>query len=369
MERAYWLAWAKIPQIGPVLLKRIYQRLGSLAAAWEAPDLDLLEVEGIGKQTITGIVAARQEIDPAKVLADYQKNNPHFWTPSDPEYPKLLWEIPDPPPVLHYLGNLTAWAERSTVGIVGTRHPTGYGRRWSQKIGKALAEHGFTVVSGMADGVDAESHRGCLEAKGKAIAVVGTGVDVVYPPKNQSLYQEILKSGLVVSEYPNGTRPDRAHFPSRNRIIAGLCRATIVIEAPEKSGALITAHQANEYCRDVFALPGSLDAPQSLGCLKLINNGAQIILGIDELISALGAMPGLDRESQSEVMQPAVQLPLLEPIQQRILEAIAFGEPMGFDRIVEIVKLPTGEVSGSLLQLELMGAIAQSPGMRYQRLV
>lgn len=369
MERAYWLAWSKIPQIGPVLLKRIYQQFGTLAAAWEAPDMELLEVEGIGKQTITGIVAARQEVDPSKVLAEYQLKNPHFWTPSDPEYPKLLWEIPDPPPILHYLGNLTAWAERSTVGIVGTRNPSAYGRRWAQKIGKALAEHGFTVVSGLADGVDAEAHRGCLASQGKAIAVVGTGVDVVYPPKNQSLYQEIIKSGLVVSEYPHGTRPDRAHFPSRNRIIAGLCRATIVIEAPEKSGALITAHQANEYCRDVFALPGSLDVPQSLGCLKLINTGAQIILGIDELISALGNMPGLDRESQIAVTQPAVQLPLLEPMQQSILEAIAFGEPMGFDRLVEIVGLPTGEVSGALLQLELMGAIAQSPGMRYQRLV
>ncbi len=370
MEQAYWLAWAKIPQIGPVLLKRIYQRFGSLAVAWDAPDLDLLEVEGIGRQTITSIVAARLEVDPSKVLEDYQQNNPYFWTPSDPGYPKLLWEIPDPPLVLHYLGNLTAWTERSTVGIVGTRNPSGYGRRWAQKIGKALAENGFTVVSGMADGVDAEAHRGCLESQGHAIAVVGTGVDLVYPPKNQSLYQEIIKSGLVVSEYTNGTRPDRAHFPARNRIIAGLCRAIIVIEAPEKSGALITAHQANEYCRDVFALPGSLDAPQSLGCLKLINNGAQIILGIDELMLSLGAMPGLDRESQIEATQISrqVQLPLLEPVQQRILEAIAFGEPVGFDRIVETVKLPTGEISGALLQLELMGAIAQSPGMRYQRL-
>ncbi|WP_019503068.1 DNA-processing protein DprA [Pseudanabaena sp. PCC 6802] len=365
MEKAYWLAWSKVPQIGPVSLKRIYQHFGNLKDAWSASSSELLEVEGIGKQIASVITATRREIDPPALLEEYQRQNPRFWTPSDDEYPKLLWEIPDPPPILHYAGSLTKWAERSTVGMVGTRSPSGYGRRWAQKIGKALAEHGFTVVSGLADGVDAEAHRGCLSGEGNAIAVVGTGVNIVYPPKNQSLYQEIIKSGLVVSEYPHNTQPDRVHFPARNRIIAGLCRATIVIEAPEKSGALITAHQANEYGRDVFALPGSLDTHHSLGCLKLIGNGAQVILGVDELIAALGAMPGLDPDPQTE----PVQLPLLEPTQQRILAAIAFGEPIGFDRIVETVGLPAGEVSGALLQLELIGAIAPSPGMRYQRLI
>ncbi|CAN1212723.1 DNA-processing protein DprA [Tumidithrix helvetica PCC 7403] len=362
MERAYWLAWSTIYGIGSVLLKRIYLGFGSLEAAWKAPIEELAEIEGLGKQVCEAIQRDRLSLDPQQLLTEYLSKNPDFWTPADPEYPKLLWEIPDPPPILYYRGNLKSWSERYTVGIVGTRSPTGYGRRWTKKIAQALAERGFTVVSGLADGVDAEAHLGCLGVQGQTIAVVGTGVDRVYPPRNQSLYQKILETGLVLSEYPQGTPPDRAHFPKRNRIIAGLCRATIVIEAPERSGALITAHQANDYNREVFALPGSLDVEQAKGCLNLIDKGAQIILGIDELLAALGMLPQLDSG-----IEP-VQLALLDPTQQKILEAIGFDEAVSFDRIIEQVNLPSGEVSGALLQMELLGAIAQVPGMRYQRL-
>lgn len=371
MERAYWLAWSKVHGIGSVLLKRIQQKFGSLETAWSLPASDLKTVEGLGGVTVEGAIASRREISPLSLLAESEQRNKAFWTPADPGYPKLLWEIPDPPPIVYYRGHLTSWLERSTVGIVGTRNPSAYGRRWAKKIGMALAENGFTVVSGLADGIDAEAHKACLEVNGNAIAVVGTGVDLIYPPKNLALYQQILKTGLVLSEYPDGTGPDRKHFPQRNRIIAGLCRATIVIEAPDRSGALITAHQANDYGRDVFALPGSLDMPESRGCLNLISRGADIILGIDELLTVLGTMPGLDGVAPSvpEHIQTSIPFGELEPIQQKILDVLSFGELMGFDRIVEQVNLPAGEVSGTLLHLELLGAIAQSPGMRYQRLI
>lgn len=362
MERAYWLAWSQVRGIGPVLMKRIYQAFGSMSEAWQAAPNELQEVEGIGGQTLDTIRQAQQEIEPIALLADHEHHNLNFWTPSDREYPQLLWEIPDPPPLLYYRGHLTEWNERNTVAIVGTRRATPYGRRWTKKIVNALAERGFTIISGMAEGIDGEAHKACLEVGGQTIAVVGTGVDQVYPYKHKDLYKQILDTGLVVSEYPKGTPPDKKHFPARNRIIAGMSRVTLVMEAPDRSGALITAYQANEYGRDVYALPNSLEVHEAKGCLKILGKGAQAILGVDELLEALGMLPNLD------VPAPTIAISQLPPLQQNILQAIGFGEPVGLDAIVEQVKSPSGEVLGALTQLELAGAIAPYPGMRYQRL-
>ena len=362
MERAYWLAWSQVRGIGSVLIKRLYLAFGSMSEAWQALPSDLQEVEGIGGQTLETIRQAQREVEPLSLLAVHERKNLNFWTPSDREYPQLLWEIPDPPPLLYYHGHLTQWNERNTVAIVGTRNSTPYGRRWTKKIVTALAERGFTIISGMAEGIDGEAHRACLEVGGQTVAVVGTGVDCIYPPKHKSLYEQFGASGLVVSEYPQGTPPDKKHFPARNRIIAGLSRVTLVIEAPERSGALITAYQANEYNRDVYALPNSLDVNEAKGCLKLLSKGAQAILGVDELLESLGMLPNLD------VPVPAIAIADLPLLQQNILQAIGFGDPVGFDAIVEQAKAPAGEVSGALLQLELIGAIAPYPGMRYQRL-
>ena len=180
-----------------------------------------------------------------------------------------------------------------TIAIVGTRRPSPYGLKWTRRLTHRLSQEGFTIVSGLAAGIDTEAHRTCLSLSGRTVAVVGTGVDVVYPRRNQSLYDEIIETGLVVSEYPAGTPPDRLQFPQRNRIIAGLSRATLVTEAPQKSGALITAYLANEFCRDVYALPGSLDNPNSRGCLGLITRGAQLVMDEDNLIQTLQEMPSL----------------------------------------------------------------------------
>lgn len=386
MERAYWLAWSTIPRIGSVLLKRIYQKFGSLEIAWQASGLELAEVDGLGFQTIDGIIAARNAINPQELLALHETQNHHFWTPSDPEYPQLLWEIPDPPPVLYHHGNVNKWSEETAIAIIGTRNPSSYGRKWARKIATALAEHGFIVVSGLAEGIDAVAHQTCLEAGGISLAVVGTGVDKVYPAKHLQLYQELLKTGAVISEYPHGTTPEKSHFPQRNRIIAGLCRASIVIEAPVRSGALITAYQANEYGRDVYALPGALDTEQAIGCLQLINRGAQIILGINELLESLGAMPQIDTQLEigvdsqklgsekrktkksSVVSVPELDLSSLDPSQQRIMQVLSFDELKSLDRLVLDSGLGSSQVSLALLQLEMSGAIAQSSGMRYLRL-
>ena len=364
MEKAYWLAWSQVRGIGPVLIKRLYQAFGSMSEAWQALPLDLQQIEGIGGQTLESIRQAQREVEPLSLLAIHEHRNLNFWTPSDREYPQLLWEIPDPPPILYYQGHLTQWNERNTVAIVGTRRATPYGRRWTKKIVTALTERGFTIISGMADGIDGEAHKACLELGGQTIAVVGTGVDQIYPHKHKSLYGEIINSGLVVSEYPQGTPPDKKHFPARNRIIAGLSRATLVMEGDLGSGALITAFQANEYGRDVYALPNSLDVREARGCLKLLSKGAHAILGVDELLEALGMLPNLD----TSVSVPAIAIANLPPLQQSILQAIGYSDPVGLDAIVEQVKAPSGEVLGALTHLELLGAIAPYPGMRYQRL-
>ncbi len=370
-ERDYWLAWSQVDRVGPVLLKRLQQQFGTLANAWKASATQLQQVEGIGYQLATAVTAARSQINLEQFLEQHSLKNPYFWTPADADYPHLLLEIPSPPPVLYYRGRVQLQenqAIRPLVGIVGTRDPSEYGKRWTRRISTALVKRGFTVVSGMAAGIDTEAHIGCLEAGGRTIAVLGTGVDQIYPPRNQPLYEQIVAQGLLVSEYPAGTKPNRIHFPQRNRIIAGLCRAVLVMEAPTKSGALITAHYANDFCRDVYALPGSLDNYKSLGCLGLLNGGAHVILNEGHLLEMLGAIPELDSAVQLPLFTPEQPTPMppLEPELAQVLKALA-PEAKPFDLIVQQVGLAAGSVSSALLQLELLGLVSQLPGMRYQR--
>ncbi|WP_293151845.1 DNA-processing protein DprA [Microcoleus sp. bin48.metabat.b7b8b9.023] len=379
-ERAYWLAWSQINGIGPILLQRLHQHFKTLAEAWMAKPVDLMRVEGFGKQVIDTTVQERSKLNPEEFIEKHLINNPCFWTPADPDYPSLLLEIPSPPPVVYYRGLVDRKENQGitpTVAIVGTRSPSEYGRRWTRKISVALAKNGFTVVSGFAAGIDTEAHTSCLEAGGRTLAVFGTGVDIVYPKPNERLCDRLLQQGLAISEYPAGTQPNKTNFPRRNRIIAGLSRATIVIEAPQKSGALITAYQANEFCRDVYVLTGRLDDERSFGCLELLSKGAHPILpnsdrllSEDRLLEMLGAMPKLDSAQQLSLFPtnpaPEKQEPLLDGELAVVLKALGSG-PNSLDTIVEAAGLEAGTVSGILLQLELLGLVSQLPGMRYQR--
>ncbi len=379
-ERAYWLAWSQINGIGPILLQRLQQHFDSLATAWTAKPVDLMRVDGFGKQTIDTTVQERSKLNPEEFIEKHLIKNPCFWTPADPDYPRLLLEIHSPPPVLYYRGNVDIKENQGitpTVAIVGTRSPSEYGRKWTRKISTALAKNGFTVVSGLAAGIDTEAHTACLEAGGRTFAVFGTGVDIVYPKQNERLCDRILQQGLAISEYPAGTQPNKTNFPRRNRIIAGLSRATIVIEAPQKSGALITAYQANNFCRDVYVLTARLDDERSFGCLELLSKGAHPILpnsdrllSEDRLLEMLGAMPKLDSAQQLSLFPtnppPQKQDPPLDAELAVVLGAIGSGTS-SFDTIVEAARLEAGTVSGILLQLELLGLVSQLPGMRYQR--
>jgi DNA processing protein len=368
-ERGYWIAWSQISGIGPVLLRRLQQHFGNLSTAWQAGKAELAQVEGFGLQTIEKVVKERSHLHPEQILSQHQEENPNFWTPADADYPRLLLETPSPPPVLYYRGEVDLsenLGQKPLVGIVGTRQPSDYGIRWTRQISTALAKNGFTVVSGMAEGIDTEAHGATIKAGGRTLAVLGTGVDVIYPHKNRDLYKQILDAGLVLSEYPAKTPPDRKNFPRRNRIIAGLSRAILVMEAPLKSGALITATYANDFGRDVYALPGRLDDYPSQGCLKLLSQGASIIFReLDELLTMLGAVPQLDAVTTSPSPEQ-LRLPTLPPQMQQIIDAIAC-DTLSFDAIVHKTGSPASSVSSVLLQLELMGLISQLPGMRYQK--
>ncbi len=382
-ERTYWLAWSQVSGVGPILLDRLQQHFGSLAAAWNADAPDLLAIDGIGPQSLIKISAARAKIDPEQLLTTHAAANPQWWARIDPEYPRLLCEIPAAPSILYYRGTINIAENQGnipTIAIVGTRDPSDYGKRWARKISACLATKGFTIISGMAQGIDTEAHLACLEAGGRTIAAVGTGVDLVYPPRNQKLWSDIQQQGLVVSEYIAGTPPDRSHFPARNRIIAGLSRVTIVIEAPTKSGALITAYQANDFNRDVYVLPGSIDNPNAIGCLGLLSRGAQPILSLDHLLELISAIPQLDRPQQLQLFTPAAKIsthlavsnikisppPDLAPDLQQVWLVVT-DQPASFDQIVTRSQLPTATVSSLLLQLELLGFVTQLAGMRYQR--
>ncbi|MEB3211249.1 MAG: DNA-processing protein DprA [Leptolyngbyaceae bacterium] len=397
-ERAYWLAWSQVQGIGPTLMFRLKTHFGSLAVAWEASVDALMDVDGIGLQTAQEIVNRRSPLNPAQMLEQHSQQNPHFWTPADDAYPQLLLEIPDPPPILYYRGQVNLEENQGRVpaiAIVGTRSPSDYGKRWTRRISTALAQAGVTVVSGLADGVDAEAHKSCLNAGGRTVAVIGTGVNIVYPWTNRAIAKEIVQTGLILSEYPMGTKPDRTHFPRRNRIIAAFCRAVLVIEAPERSGALITAHLANDYHRDVYALPGSLDNENSMGCLRLINTGAHMILSEAHLLETIGAIPQLAEETASgssltaqqstqgqlslmaqtsstvrqsaPIQPPPIQPPPnLSPELDCVFQAVTI-DPRLLDTIVEETAMPVGDVLAALVQLEMMGLVAQQPGMMYQK--
>ncbi len=376
LDRSYWLAWREINGIGAILLHRLWQHFGSVEKAWNASSRELQQVEGIGESRAEKIVADRLHLNPEKILATYQQYNPHFITPDDRPYPKILKTIPDAPTILHYRGDITILESLETqhgIAIVGTRKAGKYGSIWAERYGQVLTQEGFVIISGLAEGIDRIAHEACLDAGGKTIAVLGNGVDQVYPPSNRQLYDRIEQSGLILSEYPSGTKPDRKHFPARNRIVAGLSQVTLVMEAGLASGALITANLANEYGRDVYALAGNLDSPQSEGCIHLISQGAHILPKTEKFLELLDVMP------RTYVTEPEVQslvkaleekispiLPTLEASLQQLLKSIvSLNNNAPMDLIIQQTAMSTSEASSGLLQLELMGLIIQNPGMRY----
>jgi DNA processing protein len=303
-------------------------------------------------------VRERRTIDLDGELAKLDRLGVQAVTLDDDTYPRLLRHIPSPPPVLYVRGTLLT-TDEVAIGIVGTRRATGYGVDLTNTFAGRLAEAGVTVVSGLALGIDTVAHRAALDAGGRTIAVFGCGLDTIYPPRNRHLAERIVESGALVSEYALGTKPDARNFPVRNRIISGLSRGVLVVEAPIKSGALITTAFAADQGRDVYAIPGSALSANSAGCHELIRNGATLVTSADQILQQL------DIATAQEHSQTRMILP--ETDTERILYAIVGAAPRHVDELCHESGLPIHAVSGTLLAMELKGLVRQSGAQHYVR--
>ena len=354
-EKAYWVGLNLVKGIGSVRFKQLTDFFGSAQAAWEAPPVGWLSA-GISQKVVSQFILVRQQVDLDLVMEKASVNGVEILTWQDADYPRRLKEIDQSPPVLFVKGSIGVeddWA----VAVVGTRRVTPYGRQVADELGRYLAQNGVTVVSGLARGVDAIAHQSALQAGGRTFAVMGSGVDVIYPPEHRKLAGDITRQGALISDYPLGTQPDGVNFPPRNRIISGLSLATVVVEAGEKSGALITAEFAVDQGRDVFAVPGSILAAQSEGTNHLIEQGARPLLRMNEILEAL-------KLEQIPEKQQVRKLAPMTSDEKKLLTNLS-SEPVHIDQLCELTGLPITDVSATLTMMELKGFVSQVGGMNY----
>jgi len=355
-RKAYWVGFNMVKGIGAVRMQALLDHFGDPSIAWQAP-IDALAAAGLSARIIENLLQVRSRVQLPEYLEKLARLDIQVLTCEDESYPSRLKEIDQPPPVLYVRGTLLpedTWA----VAIVGTRRITSYGRQVADEMACFLAQNGVTVVSGLARGVDAVAHDAALKAGGRTIAVLGCGVDRVYPPEHARLAERLMAQGALVSDYAPGTPPDGVNFPPRNRIISGLSLATVVVEAGEESGALITATFAAEQGREVFAVPGNITAPQSKGANRLIQDGARPLLKPQDLLEALQ----LTQVSEHKAARTA--LPPADETEARLLKTITL-EPLHIDEIREMLALPIEKVSATLALMELKGMVRQVGGMRY----
>jgi len=369
----HWLTLSMTDGIGPILSRRLIERAGSAEAACGASVALLRTVEGIGTSKASKIAASLAEAR-GKVVAEIEKARSlgvDFVTPEDEAYPHLLQTIPDPPLVLYVKGTLEP-RDLNAIAIVGARKCSFYGREQAERFGMMLAGAGFTVVSGGARGVDSAAHRGAMSVtNGRTLAVMGSGIDVVYPPENRELFDQISDHGAVISEYPLGTPPIAENFPKRNRVVSGMSRGVLVIEADERSGALITARQAaDEHNRVVMAIPGRVDNPQSAGPHKLIRQGATLVTRVEHIIEAVGALdasiPEMPLFEHRDEPAPPKIVTILSDHQQTIIDSLSI-DPQDVDSITERTQLEVSIVLRELTLLTLKGRVKRVNGQRYVR--
>ena len=351
--------------VGPVRVRQLLQHFGDAPSILKASEAQLRQVKGVGDDVAAEIASWEKNIDLAAELKRIEEFGCHVVTQADDDYPALLKEIYDPPVVLYVKGKLNE-KDRNGVAMVGSRQTTPYGMEVARKLGYQLAYIGVTVVSGGARGIDTASHQGALSAKGRTIAVLGTGINIVFPPENAELFERIAANGAVVSQYPFNRNADKQSFAIRNRIVAGMTLGTVVVEANLSSGALITANFAVEYGRQVFAVPGRIDSPRSKGCHDLIKKGAKLCEGAEDILSEFEYLfPGSNKPpSASETgVLPALTLSENE---QRIYDALS-KDPSSIDDVIRQSGLPSSAVSVGLLGLEMKRLIRQLPGKMFLR--
>ena len=385
----YWLWLTELPGLTNQTRLALLRHFPTPEDVYYADPEEVLLTEGITREQAK-LLEDKDCSGADRILADCQRLDLDILTIQDAGYPNRLRNIYDPPCLLYVRGRLPAFDDEASIAVVGTRDCTPYGVSSAEKLGYGLAAGGAVVVSGLARGVDSAALRGALRAGGTVTAVLGNGLDVVYPPENQYLYEDVAAAGALVSEYPPGTSPEAKHFPVRNRIMSGLCVATLVVEAPARSGALITAGTALEQGRDVFAVPGPIDAPASVGCNRLIRDGAGLVSdawdilgeyeprfpdklrreGARETPAVLGYQAR--QKTEPKPVPPSVSLShndySLTDDQIRLLRALT-EEPMLVDDLIELTDIPTRRVLSALTVLEIEHLVTQHSGKRYARAV
>ena len=354
-ELKYWVGFSKIPGIGRVKTSQLLEHFTTLGHAWKAPAAELKKA-GLDSKTVENIVHLRPRISPDDEMDNLKQYKVKALTCDSSAYPQRLKEIYDYPPVLYVRGTLLP-EDECYLAVVGTRRATVYGRQVTEEIVTDLARNGITVVSGLAKGIDSIAHRAALDAGARTIAVFACGLDIVYPAENARLAREVMEHGVLISEYPLGTRPKADNFPRRNRIMSGLSLGVLVIEAGESSGALITANQALEQNREVFAVPGSILSPASRGTNHLIQEGAKLVRNYVDILEELNLAIMAQQMEMKELMP-------VDKTESLLLKQLS-REPAHIDEICRNSGLAAALVSSALTMMELKGMVKQVGGMNY----
>ena len=352
----YWLGFNMTKGIGPAKFRALIDHFGGVAEAWNANEHQLQRI-GIDRRTVQSFMETREEMDLDGELAKVEAAGLDVLVWDSPGYPRYLKEIPGPPPVLYVNGELKE-VDQWAVAVVGTRRFTTYGRQITQELVTGLVRNEVTIVSGLARGIDAIAHKTALDMDGRTIAVLGSGLDNVYPPENRGLATRIVeKGGAVISEYALGVKPDAKNFPPRNRVISGLSLGVVVVEAGERSGASITAGFALEQGREVFAVPGNVNSPASAGTNRLIQQGAKLVSSVSDILEELNLTMIPE--------QTAVQLVMPESAEEALIISHLSHQPMHIDELTQLAELSSAEISSTLTLMELKGMVHQVGGMNY----
>jgi len=354
----YWLGLAKIPCIGPKRFNKLYKSCSSLEDAWNVP-MTKLEQLGFGEKCIAEFIRMRAEINLDQEMENHEKEGITILTLEDEEYPRLLKETYDPPPTLFYRGALPS-NDNFPLAVVGSRKFSDYGKQATQMITSELARNGLIIVSGLALGIDGIAHQACLGANGKTIAVLGCGIEKsnIYPVHNKILSEKIINAeGCVISEHPIGVPPLRHHFPQRNRVISGLSLGALIVEAAEKSGALITARFALEQNREVFAVPGTITSQTSFGTNNLIKMGAKPVTSAQDVLDALNLKQATDYIAAQEITADSAD-------EAKLLEQLS-KEPIHIDELIRLTKMPSSAISSTLTLMEMKGKVRHLGAMKY----
>ncbi len=360
-ERQAFMIMNDLPNIGPITLNRLLEEFGGDPREILNTDKRRLQsVKGVGPETSAALLNWRTHFDLAREEERLAKAGATFITTRDEGYPKLLKEIHDPPIGLYRKGDYLF--EQPCIAVVGSRRTTLYGQSVAKKLGVDLTRLGFCVVSGLARGIDTAAHEGALSVGGKTAAVLGCGIDIVYPPENLDLYRRIAEKGAVLSEFPFGRKADKQSFPMRNRVVSGISEAVVIVESDVQGGAMITARFAGEQGRLIFAVPGRIDQPSSAGCHQLIRDGATLLTSVDDILNELSYLDGLRPQaitSEGEVSVLEQLLPQLSETERKIAEAFNGGGMLGVDALTAATGLTSPEVSAALMGLELKKLVSK----------